>query len=188
MQVSTTFVACEAKATARGTLYRFKESSGQVAVTTEQALASQAQALLNVPVLAEIVEQTSNKINERTGQPYLNRYLNGITAGGSGMIPVTPGSPTPALLAPTPAGNITSVDRSIWVQCASKVAAHLLGYFPQAEQTLTTFDGLVTREYEKYQAHFEGNLNSSAVLDTQFAANGGGQVDTFSPPEDDIPF
>lgn len=195
MQVSTMFVSAEAKPSARGTIYRFKEASGGIVVTNEEALAAQAQQLLNQPVTAEINEVTSTKVNPHSGRPYINRYLNAIAAGaapGATFQTATPststgGFVTQTITAPGVTIEITARDRSIWSQSASKVAAHLLAFFPESERTLATFDTLVKRETEKYAAAHKGNLDSAATLNGEFASHGGGEV---VPPhtDDDIPF
>lgn len=195
MQVSTTLVSAEAKTTARGTIYVFKDGSGQSVATTDQALASKAQGLLNQPVVADINEVTSQKINEHTGRPYVNRYLNSIEAGNPTSFAVTTGTPAPlsgfTMTVPTSPPvtvEVTARDRGIWTQSASKVAAELLKFFPQAEQTLQTFDMLVEREVTKYRAAHLDNLDSEAKLNGAFGLTGGGQVMPTQNADDDIPF
>lgn len=188
MQVSTTFVGAEVKSTQRGQLYRFKEASGAIAVTNDQQLAALAQSLLNQPVLADINEVTSQNVNPHTGRPYINRYLNSVVAAGA------PVAPPQTFAAPQATGasfhatpdvsvEITANDRSIWMQSGSKVAAKLLEFFPEGERTLKTFDNLVQREVEKYEAAHKGApaLFAAAGVPAQDV------TDQFA-TADDIPF
>jgi hypothetical protein len=203
-QVQTMFVEAEAKATQKGTIYRLKEQSGQWVATNNAQLAALAHSLLNQPVTADINEVTSNKVNPHNGQPYVNRYLNSVAASQGQTAPTTfpQPQPTPAFpqggitapsgqatftttTAPAAQGEPDGIQRTIWAQAASKVAAQLLQFFPAAEQTLQTFDNLVQREIDKYAAHFKGNIDSEAAANAAFAAAGAQPVQQ---SQDDIPF
>jgi hypothetical protein len=49
--------------------------------TRQPEMIGQAMSLMGQVVTVEIREQTSTKINERSGKPYVNRYLNKIALG-----------------------------------------------------------------------------------------------------------
>jgi hypothetical protein len=184
MQVSTTLVSAEAKPTQRGTIYKFKEASGGWLATNDLALANKAKALLNQPLLADINEVVSQKINEHTGRPYVNRYLNSVEVGATqgGFTATTTNGFSASFNTGDVEVTITAKDRSIWAQSASKVAAHLLTFFPDGERTLPTFDNLVQREIEKYEAAFKG-------APAAFAAAGIAATEVAPPhSDDDIPF
>ena len=111
--------------------------------TKKKTLIDQAMALMNQNVTVAVTEQTSTNINEHTGEPFVNKYLNGIAAQGYPM-GVSPTRAAWSTRTPTQAQqpvqqqNIVQPgtsgyekDLTIWRQTASKVVACLARRAPR---------------------------------------------------------
>lgn len=126
--------------TVRGEWHSFRIGNRRVS-TKQKDIADQAASLLGQMVQADIVEYESDKINEHTGLPFTNRYLNSIVPATTAAPPSSgapspasqPGpEPTRAQLSPAPTPStapppaVEERELRIMRQSAAKVAVEIL--------------------------------------------------------------
>lgn len=185
-------VSAEARPTKNGgTVYNFTDATGVIFSCVKVEIATKAQMFMNKPVIVEFNTTASRGINQNTGQPFPpTNWMNDVREVGMEMAgPLGIGR----MESQVPGIPMAAAPRDLQIrrQYAGHSAALLLRYYPEADQTLATWQDLAERLIRWYETG--ERLKVEPEMDAPMAAGlGASSLDSEepTPPEDgydDIP-